>query len=366
VKRLLCILSNMNAGGAETFLMKIYRTIDRSKYQFDFCLCISEKGFYDDEIEALGGRIYHITAKTKSISSFRRELSKIVRDNNYKYVLRITANAIGLLDLRIAKSAGAEVCIARSSNSNDEGGFKSHIAHRIGQALFLRYVDKRIAPSDLAAIYTFGEKYFKKGEVTILHNALDLNHYMFNPEARLRIRNEFDIPENAFVVGHVGRFMTQKNHKKIIEVFQTILLRKPNSFLLLVGNGELEERIRELVAQKRIDRNVVFAGLRKDIPEVLSAMDVFVMPSIYEGMPNTVIEAQATGLPCVISDTITREANITGIVKYVALEDSEDKWASEVLNSARDSRLDTKQEMLSSGYDIDSSAKAFVEMVFSD
>ena len=157
-ERLLCILSNMNAGGAETFLMKLYRNIDRDKYQLDFCLNNKDKNFYEDEIANYGGRIYRIPSKSESLKEFKQQLTETVKNNNYKYVLRITANAAGLLDLKVAKKAGAQVCIARSSNSNADGGIKARILHRIGQLLYLRYVDKKIAPSDLAAIYTFGKK----------------------------------------------------------------------------------------------------------------------------------------------------------------------------------------------------------------
>lgn len=366
IKRVLCILSNMNAGGAETFLMKMYRTIDRDKYQLDFCLSVKEKGYYDEEIEALGGRIYHITPKTESLFSFCRELRNIVETNNYKYVLRITANATGFLDLKIAKSAGATVCTARSSNSNDEGGIVSKLGHSIGKMAFLRYIDKKIAPSDLAAIYSFGKKAYTSGEVTIIRNALDLDYYHFNRDGRLRIRKEFCVSEDAFVIGHIGRFMTQKNHSKLVDIFCEIQKETENAMLLLVGNGELEADIRKKVNLLGLDNHVIFAGLRRDVPDILSAMDVLIMPSLYEGMPNTVIEAQATGLPCVISDTITREANITGLVDYISLDDPLETWVKEASHYRDMTREDTKQKMISSGYDINNTAKLFINTVFDE
>lgn len=365
-KRLLCILSNMNAGGAETFLMKIYRKIDREKYQMDFCVTISQKGFYDDEIEGMGGFIYHIHAKTDSLSQFKMDIKELVREKHYDYVLRITANGIGLLDLKIAKKAGAKVCSARSSNSNDEGGIKSRIMHRLGQILFLRYVDKKIAPSDLAARYTFGKRAYNKGEITILHNALDLDQYAYNSNARIRIRRALGIQDDAIVVGHIGRFMEQKNHEKILQVFQSVIRIKENAILLLVGNGELESKIRNRSVELKVNQNVIFAGVRRDIPEVLSAMDVLLMPSLYEGMPNTVIEAQATGLPCVISNTITKEANITGNVDYLPLAESNDKWAYKVLDASKRKRENTKDVFISKGYDIESAAQQFIRTVFDE
>ena len=150
--RLLCILSNMNAGGAETFLMKLYRAIDKKKYQFDFCVCVKEKCFYEDEIRSLGGKMYRIPSKSESLKEFEHSLSELINREKYKYVLRITANAAGLLDLKVAKKAGVEVCIARSSNSNAEGGIRTRIIHQVSKVLFLKYVDKKIAPSDLGLL----------------------------------------------------------------------------------------------------------------------------------------------------------------------------------------------------------------------
>ena len=362
IKRILCILSNMNTGGAETFLMKIYRALDKDKYQMDFCLSIKGKSYYEDEIISLGGQIFHITPKTDSYIRFKEDLQKVISENQYKYVLRITANALGLMDLKIAKKSGAETCIARSSNSNDDGSIKSKLAHKVGQQLFLKYVDKKIAPSDLAAIYTFGNKAYKNGEVAILHNALDLGYYQYSESARRSIRKEFGIPSDSLVVGNIGRFMVQKNHQKIIEIFQEIIKIKPNSYLVLVGNGELELEIREKVEHLSLNKNVIFAGIRSDIPAVLSSMDVLLMPSLYEGMPNAVIEAQANGLKCVISDSITKEADITGLVEYISLQKPADYWAKQILEN-KQPHQDTTEHFIKAGYDIQSATEKFVKII---
>lgn len=365
-ERLLCILSNMNAGGAETFLMKLYRNIDRDKYQLDFCLNNKDKNFYEDEIANYGGRIYRIPSKSESLKEFKQQLTETVKNNNYKYVLRITANAAGLLDLKVAKKAGAQVCIARSSNSNADGGIKARILHRIGQLLYLRYVDKKIAPSDLAAIYTFGKKSYEKGEVYILHNALNLDEYEFRPEYRNQVRDEFCIPEDAKVIGHIGRFMKQKNHEKLISIFHTICQYNDNVYLLLVGNGELEEYIRDKVSVLGIMDKVVFAGVRSDIPRVLSSMDLFVMPSLYEGMPNTVIEAQANGLHCVVSSEITREVNITGRVSFIPLDSSDLEWSTVINSHLSEDRENVRDKFISNGYNMKEVAKDFERLVFGE
>lgn len=364
MKRVLCILANMNAGGAETFLMKIYRQLDRTKYQMDFCINVPNKCFYEDEIISLGGKIYRIPSKSESFQLYKKKLFEVVNSNGYKYVLRIASNGASFIDIKIAKMAGASVCAVRSSNSSDGKGLKVKIAHRLGRILYGKYVDVKIAPSDLAAIYTFGERAYKNGKVNILHNALDLDVYKYDSEGRKRIRAEFDIKESEVLCGHVGRFSPQKNHDFLIDIFYELCKERSNYKLLLVGNGELEEKIREKCADKGLQDKVIFTGVRSDVPALLSAMDVFVFPSFFEGMPNTVIEAQACGLPCVISDSITQEARLTGLVSYLSLKEDAAKWADAALSQSRTTKDEVTEKIASAGYSIDQVANRFCEIVF--
>lgn len=365
MKRLLCIISSMNSGGAETFLMKVYRKLDRSKYQLDFCVNTPDECFYSKEICEFGGRMFYVPSKSENSKEFKKKLTELVKKENYKYVLRITSNAAGFMDLMIAKKAGAEICSARSSNSSDGTSFVAKVVHRVGRFFWGKYVDVKFAPSDLAAVYTFGKKTVNRGEVSILHNAVDLGVYKYCPEERERLREVIGLTDRL-VVGHIGRFMEQKNHAFLLEVFHEIKKQNESAVLLLVGgNGDLELQVRQKVVDLGLEDSVVFAGIRSDIPQLLSAMDVFVMPSFFEGMPNTVIEAQATGLPCVIADTITREANITGLVKYLPLEDPK-RWATVALNEVCTNRKDTKAAFIENKYDIESTVNEFVKLVFGE
>lgn len=352
----------MNTGGAETFLMKIYRRLDRRKYQMDFCVNTKEKCFYDEEIRELGGRIFYVPAKSKSFNEYKKALYDTIKNNGYEYVLRITSNAAGFIDLKIAKDAGARVCIARSSNSSDGDIAVVKLIHRISRGLFARYVDVNIAPSDLAAEYTFGKKAVENGKVEKLNNAIDLDVYKYSEKARCEIRRELSI-EGKTVIGHIGRFHKQKNHDFLIDIFLKIRERDKNAHLLLLGKGELFDDVKQKVETLGLLENVTFGGVRADVHRVLSAMDVFLLPSFYEGMPNTVIEAQATGLPCVISDTVTRGANVTGIVDYLSLADPAEKWADVVLDK-NGIRVKTEEIMKEKGYDIESASKIFVEIIF--
>lgn len=360
------MISCMNTGGAETFLMKMYRTMDETKYQMDFCVNVQEKGYYDDEIHLLGGKIFRIPSKSENVKEFKKQLTAIIQKEKYEYVFRITSNGAGFMDLKIAKKAGARVCAARSSNSSDGSGIKSKIAHRLGRWLYRKYVDVKIAPSDLAAEYTFGKPAVQKGEVALLHNGVDLNVFRFDEVGRENIRKEFGISQDQTVVGHIGRFSEQKNHKFLLDIFYQMYTQDNNAVLLLVGCGELENEVRKKIKELGLENNVIFAGVRSDVPQLLSAMDVFVFPSFYEGMPNTVIEAQATGLPCVIADTITKEADITGLVQYLPLSNSAEEWAQVAIRAISKERKNTKSDFIKNKYDIESVAKEFVRLVFDE
>ena len=362
MKRVLCLISGMNSGGAETFLMKLYRKIDKNSYQMDFCVNIKEEGFYDKEILEMGGKIYHIPSKSENVRKFKKSLTEIIKNEKYEYVLRITSNTMGFMDLKIAKKAGAKVCAARSSNSNDPQELKMKIAHILGRILYGKYVDVKIAPSELAGIYTFGENEYNKHNVHILKNAVDLEQYKYSDQNRKNIRSELGISDDDIVCGHIGRFSKQKNHKHLIEIFNSLLKKSPNAKLILVGEGELQQDVIKQCKQLGIQENVYFLGVRSDIPAILSAMDVFVFPSLYEGMPNTVIEAQATGLSCVISDTITKQANVLGSVKYISLNSSNDIWVQEILNKSK-KRYFSKEVFIQKGYEINSYVEDFLSIM---
>ena len=351
-------------GGAETFLMKLYRNLDRSRFQMDFCINRESKQFYEDEINALGGKIHRIPCKSDSVTGFRRGLFNTIKSSRYEYVLRVASNAMGFLDLKIAHDAGARVCAARTSSAGGDLSLKAKCAHIIGQMLYGRYVNVKIAPSDLAAIHTFGKRAYETNEVVMLRNALNLDEFKFKGESRCAVRLKYGIPEMAKVVGHVGQLRIEKNHKFLLRVFAELSKGSGDTYLLLVGAGDQAEALKKQVSSLGITERVVFAGAQQDVPAYLSAMDVFVMPSFYEGMPNAVIEAQATGLPCVVADTITREANITGLVEYVSLRQSVEHWADIVSRLFAAKRRDTRADFVANGYEIKAVTREFERIIF--
>lgn len=366
MERILCIVGSMNAGGAETFLMKIYRNIDRTKYQMDFCVAITEPGVYDEEIRSLGGRILYTVPKSKGfIKSFMR-IREIVADNKYNYVMRVSQHSLSGLELIAAKLGGAKTTIFRSSNTQTGGSRINKILHKVCIPITKYIPEIKIAPSTEAAEFMFGKGSVLNKSAKIIPNGLDVEQYKFNLENRIKHRREFGIEENTLVFGHIGRFSMQKNHKFLIEIFAKIHEINPQSVLLLVGKGELESNVRKDVEQLGLTNKVIFAGVRKDVTELLSAMDIFLFPSFFEGMPNTVIEAQTSGLPCLISDTITKEVAITDLVNFLELDENPEQWARKAVELKVDevSRRQKANDVRLSGYDVKNSADLFIKTVF--
>lgn len=358
MKRLLCIVGSMDLGGAETFLMKIYREIDKTKYQFDFCVAKKEKNNYEDEISELGGKIYRITPKTQGFLKNFRDIKKIVKENNYRYVLRISQNSLSAIELFAAKLGGAKKIIFRSSNTSVHGGKAESIIHYLFRPIANLISNVKIAPSKEAAKFMFGHrKYYQ------INNGLDLNKFAFSEEKRKKYRDEFNALEDAKIIGHVGRFTFQKNHKFLIDIFNMYQKNNPNSELWLFGKGELEDEIKEYAKN---NEKIKFMGLRTDINEIYSAMDSFVFPSLFEGMPNTVIEAQTAGLPCLVSNTITNDCNVTGCIEFLRLDATAENWAKKIKFIAIEDRKNKVEAVKRNKYDIKDVTKEFVKTIFNN
>ena len=362
MKRLLCILSSLDTGGAETFMMKIFRSLPED-YKIDFIVS-AKSGFYEKEVMELGGCIYRVPLRTKQPIKTFKAIYDVVKNNNYTHVLKLCDTPIGVYDLLAAKIGGAKVLCVRSCNAGSSNSKLGTLVNDFLRPFLNTITDVKIVPSRLAAEFTFGKAEVEAGKVKFIHNGVDLHVYKYDEDNRRKIRREFSIADEQLVVGHIGRFNQQKNHKFLIKVFAEVLKQQPNALLMLVGDGEKKSEIKEQISALGIEEFVIFTGIRSDVPALLSAMDVFVFPSFYEGMPNTVIEAQATGLPCVIADTITEEAGVTGLVKYISLQVSLYEWANSVIASCKKSRIDTKNEFIKYAYDIDSVKNNFKEVIF--
>lgn len=364
-KRLLVILASLNTGGAETFMMKIFRSLPED-YKIDFIVS-AKSGFYEKEVVELGGRIFRVPLRTKHPIKTFKAIYDVVKQNHYTHILKLCDTPIGLYDLLAAKMGGAKVLCVRSCNAGSSTSKLGAMVNDFLRPFFNYMTDVKLAPSRLAAEFTFGKAEVGAGKVNFIHNGVDLNVYKYDEENRREIRREFSIADEQLVIGHVGRFNQQKNHKFLIEVFAEVLKQQPNALLMLVGDGEKRGDIIKQIDALGIGKSVIFTGIRSDVSALLSAMDVFVFPSFYEGMPNTVIEAQSTGLPCVIADTITKEACVTDCVHFKSLADSAEKWVEKILESENNNIVDRSlysKVMKNRGYDINDVVKMFKKIIF--
>lgn len=366
VKRLLCIIGSMGAGGAETMLMKIYRTIMHDGYQMDFIVFNPQKGFYDEEIVTNGGKIYYMPSLKDNPIASLKYLYQIARKHNYKYAMLSSEWSFHIILLWVAKIAGVKRLVIRSTNSNTGRGRGANVLHRLFK-LFYGDGYIKLAPSTEAAEFMFGVNCIRVINTHILKNGINLHDFHFDDKKRDIKRDEVGIRENEFLIGHIGRFESQKNHRLIIETFRKIKEKNILAKLLLVGRGSLLNATKDLVNTYKLNDSVIFLENRKDVPELLMAMDVMIFPSFFEGMPNVVVEAQATGLPCVVSDSVTKECRLTDLVDFISVKNNPATWCDAVLKAQHKMSRDKYNQMLKySGYDIKDVSKNFVKYVFDD
>ena len=350
--RVLQVVTNMNRGGLETMLMNYYRHIDRTKVQFDFLTHRQERAAYDDEIEALGGRIYRLPRLIPWSKHYLSALNVFFAEHPEYTIIHVHQDCLSSVVLRIAAKHGVPVRIAHSHNANQDRDIKYLVK------LFCMRSIPKYATHLFACSTAAGDWMFNGAPYQLFANAVDTADFSFSAEKAAKTREKLGIGKNVFAVGHIGRFSAQKNHTFLIDVFAKIIEKEPDSRLLLIGNGGRLEEIKGKVKALNLPDKVIFTGIRTDIPDLLQAMDVFVLPSLYEGLPVTLVEAQAAGLPCVISDKVSEECIVTkGLVTKMNLSDAPIQWAEHILNLRGTARINRYEEVRASGYDIVSCAK---------
>ena len=343
--RILQVATIMNRGGLETMLMNYYRKVDKSKIQFDFMVNRMERGDYDDEIEAMGGKIYRMPQiRPGNYRKYFKELDDFFKEHKEYKVVHSHINENSGFVLRAAKKHGVPCRIAHSHLADLKLDYK-YPFRLYGRMHLDSNTNKYFACSKQAGEWLFG----KNKDVTVLNNAVDLSVFEPNQEIRNKIRKELDI-ENKLVIGHVGRFNPQKNHNFLIDVFKEILAQNSKAVLLLIGEGYLFDEVKEKVNKLGLNENVKFLGLRKDIPDIMQSMDMFLFPSLFEGLPVVLVEAQAAGLKCITSTGVTRESDITNSLEFIDLEKSPKEWSDRIL-SLDISKKDYSDILKSKGYD---------------
>lgn len=354
--RVLNVTRVFKAAGIESFIMNVYRNMDRTKVQFDFLVMSDEPSDYDEEIQSLGGRKYTINVKADNtfirIQKEARALYKFLQSHEYKIVHIHYTTPLRAPYLLAAKKAGVPVRIYHSHSAEVSG--KSNI-----KLMIYNYYRKKIskwatawfACSKVAAEWMYEKKLIDSGKVNVIYNGIDTKRFSYNLVSREKIRKQMNL-ENSFVIMHTGRFLPQKNHIFIIDVFKEIVNNIPNAKLLLLGTGDLLSEIQEKVERLGLKDKVYFLGVKKNVEDYLSASDCYIMPSLYEGLPVAAVEAECSGLPCVLSMNITREVELTENVEFLPLDESVDVWADAVANCVGMHRKNNAELIAEKGYDV--------------
>lgn len=323
--RILNIVPNMRAAGIESFIMNVYRNIDKEKIQFDFLVHNEREEFFDEEIKKMGGKIYRLTYKDdKNIFKYIKDLNSFFKKHKEYKIVHGHMQSMMPLYLFLAKINGVSTRIAHSHNGDYEKTLKGFILHVFSR--FSRFFStENWACSEVAGKYLFGNRKYK-----VIYNGVDFDKFSFNPEYRYEMRNELNI-DNKFVILHIGRFEKQKNHKFLIKILEEYKKVNKNFVALLLGEGTLEEEIFDIANKKKLEANIKFLGIRNDVQKIMNASDCFILPSLYEGLPVVGVEAQINGLPCGFSETITREVNIKNTTSFLSMENTE-PWIDMLIN----------------------------------
>lgn len=353
--RILHIVQKMEAGGTQAFLMNLYRKIDRNKIQFDFLVEYEEKEFYDDEIVSLGGKIYYTNfRKTLNVIKFKKTLSNILKEHPEYKIVHIHATAIGKICTDTAKKCGVKTIIAHTHNNSAVKDWKYY------PKILLRKL-YTYGPTDFFACSEDAGKYtFKNKKFTVIYNAIDINKFLFKEEIREDFRKELNI-EDKFVIGNIGRLHEQKKQSFLIDIFYEIQKKKDNAILLIVGKGPLENKLKEKVSNLGINNKVYFLGNRKDVERIYQGMDVFVLPSLFEGLGIVAIEAQVSGLPVIASTGVAKEANITDNIQNIDLSESIDVWVEAICKTKVKNRKNIENIVRKSRFNIENNAKFLQE-----
>ena len=353
----------MDQGGIENLLMNIYRNVDREKVQFDFIVHREQKGCFEDEITEIGGKIYRTPPFNPfHYNAYASAVEKVYRDHP-EYKIVHCHSELNLWPLKIAEKCGIPVRIAHSHNTKCRFSLKTFFFYY--EKMFIKkYCTHMFMCSEPAGEWSFGRKAVEENRCRLVKNGIVVPNFTFNETTRERIRHELGI-ENKIVIGHVGKFMAQKNHEFLIKLFEYIHKENSSTVLMLIGGGELEEKIKTMVHDYSLDDSVMFMGTRKNVNDYMQAMDVFVLPSAWEGLGIVNIEAQAAGLPAVVSDEVPEEAVVTDLITRLPLSEPYEVWSREILKRADTVRRDTSEEIFKSGYDIVRTAKQLEDFYYS-
>lgn len=354
--RIAQIVGKWLGGGVEAVVMNYYRHLDHNKIQFDFICDDDSTNIPYDEIEKLGGKVILIPPYQK-VFKYQKELRRVLRDGKYK-IVHSHINTLSVFPLYAAKKVGVPVRIAHSHSTTNKKEWKKNLLKQVLRPFSKKYATNYMCCSELAGRWLFGDKAYDEEKVYLLNNAIDLDKFKYDKKIRDKKRKELGIKEDTIVIGHIGRFVAQKNHTFLIDIFNQFHKKEKNSILLLAGQGPLQEEIKNKVRELGLDDSVRFLGQRNDANELYQAFDVFLLPSLYEGLPVVGVEAQASGLLCFFSDDMTKETKVLDSTVFMSLSNTSEEWTGEILTNLKDyKRINTKNEVSDNGFDIEIEAR---------
>lgn len=357
--RILHVFGNVQLGGAESRVMDLYRHMDRSRVQFDFLVHTDKEGHFEKEILRLGGRIFRVPRfQLYNYFSYRKAMEDFFKGHHEFKAVQGHMTSTAAIYLPIAKRAGIPVTIAHARSAGVDKGLKGKLTGWMRRNLSQK-ADYLFTCSRLAGISVFGEKAVREGKTVFIPNAIDCQAFAYNEEKRAKMRRELGI-EDKYVIGHVGRFHYAKNHEYLLKVFAALCGKgetESEYVLLLLGEGSGMEGVKQLAGELGIAQKVYFLGNHSNIYDYYQAMDYFVYPSRFEGLPGTVVEAQASGLKVLMSDTICEEVAVTGLVHTMSISGEPSMWADYLKDTGVYERVSHVEEMKKAGFDVGAQAE---------
>lgn len=342
-------------GGIESFVLSYYKNIDRSKVQFDFLFNYKQKIFFEDEVKALGARVYYLSGREDgNLIHYCRELYSFFKEHPEYRIVHGHMPGFAPIYFFIAKLCGVKIRISHSHVTKTEPTLKGAVLKVIIKNI-RHFSNVYWACSEKAGQFMYGSEKFE-----VIPNAVSFDRFKHDESKRIEMRRQINCSDN-FVIGNVGRLSLQKNQSFLIKVFKEYKTKHKNAKLLLIGQGELENALIAEMIQEGIRDDVIMLHNQPNIEDYYQAMDVMVMPSIFEGLPITVVEGLACGVPCVVSKEITREVNLTGKVRFIGLDEAPARWVDAIEEVSKENMLETHEVIKSKGYEIKSAAQVLTE-----
>lgn len=355
--RILHVLGTTQLGGAESRIMDLYRHVDRERVQFDFLVHTGGEGFFDKEIRELGGRIFRVPRfRFYNYFSYKKAVKNFFEENHEFRAVQGHITSTAAIYLPVAKRAGIPLIIAHARSAGVDKGIKGVLTRLLRRNLSKK-ADFLFTCSELAGISVFGRKAVEAGKTVFVPNAIDCEAFEYDGLRRGKMREELGL-SGKYVIGHVGRFHYAKNHEYLLQVFAALCKKGEKEYaLLLLGEGGGMEAAKKQAEDLGISDRVLFAGNKRNVYDYYQAMDYFVYPSRFEGLPGTVVEAQVSGLRCLMSDSICTEVMATELVHAMSIQDAPERWAEYIVDTQDYERSGRREQMEKAGFDVKAQAR---------